>query len=297
MKKKICIIGAEIDLGSDFRGVKLGPVAIRHTNLVDGLSELGFEVEDLGNIESRTPRNAGADKLKYYDEIYRFSEELAKKVKGVIEAGAFPVVFGGDHSVAIGSAAGVSGPKKRTGAIIFDAHPDFNTPETTLTGNIHGMGTGISVGMGEKSLVNLMGFSPKLQEENTVIIGVRDVDPQEHGLVAGSRMTVLSMSRIDRIGMDAIMDEAIRIAAKGTDQVHMSFDMDVLDPSEAPAVGYRINGGLTFREARLGMERLHDAGIITSLDLSEINSTLDIQNKTSIIAAELLCFFFGKKYF
>jgi arginase len=159
------------------------------------------------------------------------------------------------------------------------------------------MGTSISVGMGDETLVNLLGFAPKLSESNVVLIGVRDIDPKERDLVAASGMKVFTMSQVDRMGIDAVMDSAISTATDGTDRVHISFDMDVLDPSEAPAVGYTIKGGLTFREARLAMERLHESGIVASLDLSEINTTLDIQNKTAIIAAELMCFLFGKRYY
>ena len=295
--RKICILGAEIDLGAHFRGVKLGPDAIRHTSLIPSLRKMGYEVEDMGNITSNTPSEYGAENLKYYDSVLEFSETLARTVRSVMESGGFPLVLGGDHSVAIGTLAGVAGKDKTLGGIFFDAHPDFNTPESTITGNIHGMGTGISVGKGDPSLVNLMGFSPKLSEKNTVLIGVRDIDPRERALLAESPMRVFTMSLIDRIGLNAVMDEAIRIAGDGTDRVHVSFDMDVLDPREAPAVGYTINGGLTFREARLAMERIHEAGIAGSLDLSEINTTLDIQNKTAIIASELMCFLLGKTYF
>lgn len=296
MKKKIRLIGAEIDLGAHFRGVKLGPDAIRHTHLFTELKELGYEIEDLGNLTSDSPSNIGADNLKYFEDILKFSRRLARKVSEVMKSDAFPLVLGGDHSIGIGAVAGASDEKIPTGAIFFDAHPDFNTPESTITGNIHGMGTAISVGKGEKSLVNIQGFSPKLSERNTVLIGVRDIDPEERKLLANSKVTVFTMSRIDRMGIDCVMEQAIRIAQDGMERVHISFDMDVLDPREAPAVGYSINGGLTFREARLAMEMLNEANIVTSLDLSEINTTLDIQNKTAIIAAELLCFLFGKKY-
>jgi arginase len=296
MKKKVCVIGAEIDLGAHFRGVKMGPDAIRHTHLFNELKELGYETEDLGNLTSDSPKEVGADNLKYYDDVLKFSRRLARKVSDVMKADAFPIVLGGDHSVGIGAVAGASDEKIPTGAIFFDAHPDFNTPESTMTGNIHGMGTAISVGKGEKSLVNIQGFSPKLSERNTVLIGIRDIDPEERKLVAASQLTVFTMSRIDRMGIDTVMEQAIRIASDGMERVHISFDMDVIDPREAPAVGYSINGGLTFREARLAMEMLNESGIVTSLDLSEINTTLDIQNKTAIIAAELLCFLFGKKY-
>jgi len=296
MKKKVCIIGAEIDLGAHFRGVKLGPDAIRHTHLIPELKELGYEVEDLGNLTSNSPKDPGAENLKYYDDVLKFSRRLARKTSEVMKEGAFPLVLGGDHSVGIGALAGASDEKIPLGAIFFDAHPDFNTPESTMTGNIHGMGTAISVGKGEKTRVNIRGFSPKLSERNTVLIGIRDIDPEERKLVAASKMTVFTMSRIDRMGIDLVMEEAIRIASDGTERVHMSFDMDVLDPREAPAVGYSINGGLTFREARLAMEMLNESDLISSIDLSEINTTLDIQNKTAIIAAELLCFLFGKKY-
>ena len=293
----IHLIGGEIDLGANQRGVSLGPKVFRAAGIKKMLSDLSYKVVDHGDIIADPDGKVGKPNLKYFSQVYDFSERLTRKVRTIVKMGGLPLIIGGDHSVIIGALAGTASRKKKQGLIAFDAHGDFNNPKSTLTGNIHGMGIAISCGYGDRKLVHLGGFAPKVLEQNTVIIGVRDLDPEERRLLAKSKVRVFAIDEIDRIGILKVIEMAMHIASRGTDLVHLSFDMDVLDPSEAPAVGYTISGGMTFREIRTCLEILHKLGIPSSVDISEVNTTLDIRNRTASIGVQLLQSAFGKKLY
>lgn len=295
--KKIVITGVPIDLGADRRGVDMGPSAIRYAGLQTALTEIGLLVEDAGNIpvpvaESVVITNR---KAKYVAEIAKVSAKLAEKVAESIQQGALPVVLGGDHSVAIGAVAGVARIKQPVGLIWFDTHGDMNTPETSPSGNVHGMSLATCLGMGHEDLINCGGFLPKVRVSNTVLLGVRDLDGEEKATIRQSGITVFTMNHIDRLGMEAVMRQAITIAAKDTEGIHVSFDMDVVDPAEAPGVGTPKGGGITYREAHLAMENLADSGLVISMDFSEVNPILDVQNQTGFLAVDLISSLLGKR--
>ncbi|MCL6454982.1 MAG: arginase [Alicyclobacillus sp.] len=290
------IIGAPSDLGQGRRGVDMGPSAIRYAGLKEKLQRLGHHVEDLGNLDvpMAEMHHAGDEKLKYLPEVLRVSEALFEKVRSVAQQGHVPIILGGDHSIAIGSVAGVAAAYPRLGVIWFDAHGDMNTPETTPSGNIHGMPLAVSLGLGESSLVGVGGFSPKLDPARVVLVGVRDVDPDEAKLIRQSGMKVFTMAEIDQMGMARVMEEAIRIAGDGTDGIHLSLDLDALDPMFAPGVGTPVNGGVTYREGHLAMEEIASSGRLVSVDVVEVNPILDNRNRTGQMAVELVESLFGK---
>lgn len=295
--KKINIIGVPIDLGADRRGVDMGPSAIRYAGLQAALQELGWEVSDAGNISVPVAESVAVQnsKAKYVSEIARVSEKLAAITAETIEAGAIPIVLGGDHSVAIGAIAGVAKARRPLGLIWFDTHGDMNTPETTPSGNIHGMSLATSLGLGHPDLVNCAGFAPKVEAAHTVLIGVRDLDQLEKNTIRQSGITVFTMNHIDRLGMETVMRQAIAIASRGTAGIHVSFDLDVVDPAEAPGVGTAKSGGITYREAHLAMELLAETGLVISLDFSEVNPILDVHNRTGVLAVELISSLLGKR--
>ncbi|MDN5313419.1 MAG: arginase [Thermoanaerobacteraceae bacterium] len=294
---KVRIIGVPMDLGADRRGVDMGPSAIRYAHLQQRLEENGIIVEDGGNIEVPNPesRKIKDEKLKYLHEIVESSERTADAVSGAIEDGFKPLVLGGDHSIALGSVTGVSRVLKKIGLIWIDAHGDFNTQDTTPSGNIHGMILAASLGLGHEALTNVGGFSPKVLPENTVLIGVRSIDRDEKRLIRESGINVFTMNDIDQCGMRNVMKKAIKLAGGGTAGVHLSFDMDVLDPMVAPGVGTPVRGGITYREAALAMEMLAESGIIRSLEFVEVNPILDRGNETARVAVGLIAAALGEK--
>ncbi len=234
-------------------------------------------------------------KLRYLRHILESCLHLKHAVNDAISKGSFPLVIGGDHSITIGTLAGMKKLHKgRTGIIWVDAHGDFNTPDTTLSGNIHGMPFAVITGRGEKRLLNL-GPSPTVIESNSVLLAARDLDSDEIKLLNESNVTVFTMKNIDEQGMAKISKEAIEIATKGVDHLHISFDIDSLDPNEAPGTGTRVPGGLTYREAHLLMELVHESGKLSSLDLLEVNPTLDVRNKTAKLAVGLIGSALGEK--
>lgn len=297
MNKHISIIGAPMDLGADRRGVDMGPSAIRYAGVKKRLESIGYHIEDKGDIETPTleSRQINDPNLKYLSEIVQVNERLAQAVNREMEAGRFPLVLGGDHSIAIGTIAGVAKNKKNVGLIWFDAHGDLNTSATTPSGNIHGMSLAVALGIGHPKLTGIGGARPKLKPEHVVIIGARDLDPGEKDLIKQLGLKVFTMHEIDRLGMPRVMEEAISIASKGTDGVHLSLDLDGLDPHDAPGVGTPVIGGVTYRESHLAMEMIAEADILTSAEFVEVNPILDIQNTTAKVAVALMSSAFGDK--
>jgi len=299
LKKVIKIIGVPIDLGADRRGVDMGPSAIRYAGLNARLKRLGWNVEDYGNIEVPVPetREIKDKRLKYLDEIVTINERLHLIVCQAIKEGAVPLILGGDHSLGIGTLAGLALSEQSFGLIWFDTHGDYNSLDTTESGNIHGMPLAVANGIGALELTSIGGVEKKLREENTVIIGAREMDPQEKELLRQSKITVFTMRDIDQMGMTEVVKRGIKIASQVTDGIHVSFDLDVIDPEEAPGVGTPVAGGITYREAHLAMELLADSGLISSMDVVEVNPILDNHNKTAKLAVGLICSAFGEQIY
>ena len=281
----------------------MGPSAIRIADLAPRLRQLGHRVEDCGDLEVMIPETqpVGQGSLRYKEAILKTCAELCAQVTAAMERGRMPLVLGGDHSLAIGSVAGSTAfhAKKgeSLGLIWFDAHGDANTPGTTPSGNIHGMSLAVCMGLGDDELVNLGGRAPKIQPRNVALIGIRDLDPGERDTLKRSGCTVYTMRDLDERGMRDVVDEAIRIASDGTAAIHLSFDMDVIDPEDAPGTGTPVWGGVTYREAHLAMELINDRAEIAAIDVVEVNPVLDSQNMTGILAAELVQSVLGKRIF
>lgn len=288
-KRPLRIIGVPSDLGQDRRGVDMGPSAIRCAGLNEHLRDLGYQVEDMGNIDVPTPesRVQGQEKLKYLDQVRAVCDELRVLVRDAIADGYMPIILGGDHSLAIGSVAGAVEAAGQLGCIWFDAHGDMNTEDTTPSGNIHGMSLAASLGLGHPDLTQLGGNQPKLRAENVVLVGARSIDAEERNLIRESGMHVFTMADVDDMGMSAVMRKAIEIATNGTHGVHLSVDLDALDPMYAPGVGTAVNGGFTYREGHLAMELLAASQCVTSVDFVEVNPILDSKNRTGEMAVEL----------
>jgi arginase len=297
MTKKLSIIGVPMDLGQMRRGVDMGPSAIRYAGINERLKPLFDEIHDMGDIPIGRPEVA-VDKesnLRNLDLVAEKSAMLAEKVDEVIQSGFFPLVLGGDHSIAIGTLAGVSKHYQNLGVIWYDAHGDLNTAETSPSGNIHGMPLAVSIGLGHSKLVEIGGYFPKVKPENVVIIGARALDEGERVLIKEKGIKVYTMHEIDRVGMTKVMEETIDYLKARTDGVHLSLDLDGLDPSECPGVGTPVMGGISYRESHLAMEMLEEAGMITSVEFVEVNPILDEKNKTASVAVELMGSLFGEK--
>ncbi|MHB1261199.1 MAG: arginase [Thermoplasmatota archaeon] len=296
VQSTVRIIGVPMDLGAGRRGVDMGPSAIRAANLHSRIADLGYKVQDGGNVftvepEERKPKDA---KLKYVDEVLAACKDLADRVEKARKENATPIILGGDHSIAIGTHAGLARSHKRRGLLWFDAHADFNTTETSPSGNIHGMPVSAILGLGHPRLADFDQKGAKLDAKNVVLIGLRSVDREEANVLNDSRVTYYTMRDIDELGMQAVMDEALQRVTKGTDETHLSFDLDVVDPRWAPGTGTTVEGGLTYRESHLAMEILADAGILGSLEFVEVNPLLDTGNTTGNFAAGLICSALGK---
>jgi len=300
-QSNISIIGVPLDLGAGRRGVDMGPSAIRVAHLNHRLAGLGYEVEDLGNIEVEQPESSpvGAHQVRYLPQIAHTCSRLADRVESVLDRGAFPVVLGGDHSVAVGTIAAVSRHLKRAGeklgVIWIDAHADMNTPETSPTGNVHGMPLAACIGMGPAELTRLAGYAPLVDPANVVLVGVREVDQLEKPHVRESGVTAFTMRHIDEQGLLAVMKEAIAVAGDGAAGVHVSLDIDAVDPHVAPGVGTPVRGGLTYREAHLAMEMLCDTGLMLSMEAVEVNPVMDEANRTAALTVELIMSAMGKR--
>ncbi|HZE63294.1 MAG TPA: arginase [Pyrinomonadaceae bacterium] len=298
--KAVDILGVPLAYGASMAGVELGPAALRVARLKRRIAQLGFVVRDLGDIEveqSQANPEPG-DKLKYLSEISAACVELAQKVEGILAAGELPLVLGGDHSIAVGSLSGFAAycrsRNETPGLIWFDAHADMNTPETTPSGNIHGMPLAVLFGRGAPELTNIGGFSPKLDPKLCAHVGARDIDSGERLLISELGIRFITMREIDERGMNACMDEAISIASQASGGYAVTFDVDALDPGDAPGSGTLVRGGLTYRESHLAMEKIAEAGGMRSLEVVEINTALDINNKTAELGVELILSALGK---
>ncbi len=292
------LIGAPQDLGQVHRGVDMGPSAVRVAGLVPRLESMGFTVVDVGNVACSTMATAseGEAHARYLDHVVQDSELLAIAVEKAVRAGHFPLVIGGDHSVAIGTLGGVASVEPRQGLLWIDAHADSNTPETSPSGNIHGMPVAVILGDGPASLVNVAGVTPKALEDHTVLLGLRSVDREEAERVRDSKMTYFTMHDVDQRGVAALIEEAVAVlTADGVERVHLSFDADAIDPREAPGTGTPVRGGFSYRESHLMMELLAEANIITSADFSEVNPVLDEHNKTAELIVHLISSLAGQR--
>jgi arginase len=297
----ICIVGAPMDFGAGRRGVDMGPSALRLAGLNAKLHQLGYSIEDLGNVfvEQQESMAEGAANAKFLDSIGRSCAKLGSIVERVVIDGKFPLVLGGDHSIAAGTVAGVaSAYRKRDqkiGLLWIDAHTDMNTPESTPSGNVHGMPLACCLGHGPALLTDILGYAPKVDAANVVLIGIRDVDIEERPLVNSSGVKVFTMRQIDEIGLRAVMDQALALVNEGTAGFHLSLDMDALDPVEAPGVGTRVQGGMTYREGHLAMEVICDCSRLLSMELVEVNPVLDTANRTAELGVQLVASAMGKK--
>jgi len=296
MNKQLSIIGSPMDLGQSRRGVDMGPSAMRYAGLIQRLESLGYDVDDCGDIAIGRPERTNSVKgLKNLNAVAESNHKLNEVVDEEVRKGRFPLVLGGDHSIAIGTLAGVSKHYKSLGVIWYDAHGDLNTAETSPSGNIHGMPLAASLGLGDPLLTGIGGYSPKVKAENIVLIGARSLDEGEKVLIKKMGIRVYTMHEIDRLGMTQVMKETIAYLKERSDGVHLSLDLDGLDPSDAPGVGTPVNGGISFRESHLAMEMLAEADIITSAELVEVNPILDVRNKTADVAVDLAGSLFGEK--
>jgi arginase len=293
---QIRTIGVPMDLGADRRGVDFGASAIRYAGLSEQLRRLGHSVHDIGNLVVPQPESQpiGSSHLKYLEPIVQVAEDLAQQVTNALRANEFPLILGGDHSIALGSISGVANVHREVGIIWVDAHADFNTEETTPSGNIHGMVLAALAGLGNPLLTHVGGWAPKLDPNNIVVIGARDLDPGEQKLLLTHHVHVFTMSDIDRFGISEVLRRAIAIAGQHH-AIHLSLDMDSLDPREAPGVGTPVRGGLSYREAHLAMEMISDSQHLVSMDVVEVNSILDRENATARLAVELILSALGKK--
>ncbi len=295
----IRVIGVPMDLGADRRGVDIGASAIRYADLNEQLRNHGHTVHDTGNLFVPQPesQSIGDPKVKYLEPIVQVAEELANIVSSTLQAQEFPLVLGGDHSIALGSLAGVARIHKDVGVLWIDAHGDFNTDKTTPSGNIHGMILAALAGLGHTRLTQVGGWSPKIHTQTIVIVGARDLNTGEKELLRSNAIHVFTMSDIDQRGISEVMQQALTIAGQGNDGLHLSLDMDALDPKEAPGVGTPVRGGLTYREAQLAMELVADSGQLVAMDVVEVNPILDRENATALLAVELVLSALGKKIF
>ena len=294
---QIDIIGVPIDLGADRRGVDMGPSAIRYSHLQKKLEDIGHTVNDEGNIEVPIAEMCRITnpKLKYLDCIIPMSRRVAGAVATSVQAGHFPLILGGDHSLSIGSVRGAARNRK-IGVIWIDAHGDFNTAETTPSGNIHGMSLAILAGLGDKSLVQLWDETiPVIDPKNIAVIGARDLDMGEKDNLRKAGSLVMGMEQIDRYGMVHAVEKAIERVSKDVDGIFVSLDLDALDPEHAPGVGTPVPAGLTQREAHLACEMIGETGKLIGMDLVEVNPILDIQNRTALLAVDFALSALGRR--
>ncbi len=295
----IRVIGVPIDLGAGRHGADLGPAAIRYADLHKKLRQLGYAVIDEGNLPVPGPEESlfGETKLKNLEPILEVCNVLSAAVEGIATAGDFPLIIGGDHSLALGSATGVAKIHHPLGLLWIDAHGDFNTDSTSPSGHIHGMPLAALAGYGDDRLVSLGGFRPKIDPAHIAVVGVRDLDTSEKELLRAAGVHVFTMKDIDHLGIAPVIAQALAITTNGTNGLHVSFDIDVLDPREAHGVGTPVRGGLTYREASVVMEEIAASGKMTSLDVVEDNPILDNKNRTAVMAVDLILSAFGKRIY
>jgi arginase len=301
MPEKIRIIGVPMDLGASRRGVDMGPSAVRVAGLQSRLKHLGRHVDDIGNVPVPQPeeQHYGDKNAKYLGEIAETCKGLAEMVRKTLDEDFFPLVLGGDHSIAVGTAGGAAEHfnqrSQRIGLIWLDAHGDMNTPDSSPSGNVHGMPLASIMGYGPAELTSIAGVKPMVEPRNIVLVGIRELDSKERRLVKESGVHVFTMREIDERGMREVMAEALRFASDDTAGVAVSLDMDFIDPSDAPGVGTPVRGGVTYREAHLAFEMIADSKLMTSLELVEINPVIDLHNTTATLAVELVLSGLGKK--
>jgi len=316
VSRTVEIVGVPMDLGGNRRGVDMGPSAIRYAGLHQRLEQLGFEVKDRGNIavadraapftakEIRErplaqdlsapitdPRTPPRPPAHHAAEIVRVVSELAASISEIERAGALPIVIGGDHSIGMGTLAGIARAGRRPGVIWMDAHGDINTPETTSSGNVHGMPLAVAVGLAARPFPTELRGS--VRGDHTALLATRSLDEGERENIRRAGVTAITMADIDRLGMSAAMERAIDVASKG-EGIHLSLDMDAIDPDEAPGVGTPVRGGLTYREAQLAMEMLAASGKLRSIEVAEVNPILDRENRTAQLAVELIASALGQ---
>jgi arginase len=290
-----------MDLGASRRGVDMGPSALRVAGLQARIKQLGHQVEDIGNISVKQPEEMsyGEKRAKYLAEIADACKDLGAIVEKSLEESMLPVVLGGDHSIAAGTLSGIASyfkkKEKKIGLIWLDAHGDINTPESSPSGNVHGMPLAAAMGYGATELVELQGFKPKVEPQNISLVGIRDLDSQEKKLAKKSGVHVFTMRDIDERGMREVMSDALKYAMDDTDGISVSLDMDFVDPSDAPGVGTPVRGGVTYREAHLAMEMIADTEAMVSLEIVEINPVIDEHNRTALLGVELVLSGLGKK--
>ncbi len=300
-QQTVALIGFPMDLGSGRRGVDMGPSALRIAGLENKLTQLGYKVEDTGDItiEIMEKQKVADPKLKYLNEILKTSRTLAARVEKVLEQKKFPLCLGGDHSMALGTIAGISSYCKKNrltlGVIWIDAHADMNTDRTTPSGNIHGMPLAASMGLGYLELVNLGGFAPKLKPENCAIIGARSIDVEERVNIKKLNPIIYTMSDVDKLGIHRIISRVLKQFKQTVDHIHVSFDVDSVDPNFAPGVGTPVPGGLNYREAHLLMEAIAECGCMSSLEIAEVNPILDVRNSSAVFAADLIASSMGQR--
>jgi arginase len=301
MAEKIRIIGVPMDLGASRRGVDMGPSAVRVAGLQARLKHLGRHVDDIGNVPVPQPeeQHYGDKNAKYLGEISETCKGLAEMVRKTLDEDLFPLVLGGDHSIAVGTAGGAAEhfnqQAKRIGLIWLDAHGDMNTPESSPSGNVHGMPLASIMGYGPAELTGIASIHPMAEPRNIVLVGIRELDSKERRLVKESGVHVFTMREIDERGMREVMAEALRFASDDTAGIAVSLDMDFIDPSDAPGVGTPVRGGVTYREAHLAFEMIADSKSMTSLEIVEINPVIDLHNTTATLAVELVLSALGKK--
>jgi arginase len=300
----IAIIGAPMDLGAGRRGVDMGPSAVRLAGLNEKLAALGYQVEDLGNVVVDQPESlpGGPSHARFLPQIAQTCRRLADMVEQAADASKVPVVLGGDHSIAVGTVAGMSRHfrkrGRKLGLIWIDAHADMNTPESSPSGNVHGMPLACCMGLGPAELTRIAGYSPAVDASSVAILGLRSVDEIERLNVRETGVHAFTMRDIDERGMRAVIQEAIQFASRASQGeiggFHLSFDMDAVDPSDAPGVGTPVRGGITYREAHLAMELVCDSGLMASMEVVEVNPVIDEANRTALLAVELVTSAMGK---
>lgn len=296
LKNEISIIGVPLDMGASQLGTRLGPEAIRIAGLIGRLEAMEYSVEDLGNMIVRGEYKLikSPDKLNHLEIVKNANDTLSKIVDRIIKRDRLPLILGGDHSCVLGSVKGILNNFDNPGIIYFDAHADINTDKTTPTGNIHGMPIATLMGMGDKRLLKVGESRKSINPKNIVYIGLRDLDPGEQVIIRELGIKAYSVQDIDRIGIEEVMNEAIDYITKETDAIHISFDVDCLDPKVAPGTGVKVLGGLTFREAKIALELTSKINSICSVEFVEVNPLLDAQNETAEVATALICALFGE---
>ncbi|MDO5301132.1 MAG: arginase [Tissierellia bacterium] len=289
INSRIHMVGAPLDMGASLRGCRLGPDAIRLSRIKERLEAIGYEVTDLGNVQAENSMNQehAQNGLNHLEQVVASNVALYEKVDGILREGAFPLILGGDHSIAMGSIKAILNHYDDLGVLWFDAHGDINTPDTSPTGNIHGMPVATLLGLGPEELLSIGAPGVHLKRENIVYIGSRDLDPGERKRMKELKIKTFTMHEVDSFGIKKVMEEALEYLLARTSHIHLSFDMDVLDPSIAPGTGTKVPGGMNYREGHLALEMLAQTGKLVSAEFVEVNPALDVENKTAQAAAAL----------